>query len=956
MKLHRSAPIAAFGTILFWGLLNLIGGVASAQQYVFQKIGLEQGIPSARVNDMLQDQRGLYWLATEGAGLVLYDGFNFRQVQPDRSDWRPVIDHIEEDSSGNLWLSSENNLIRYDGHNFRQFSLPAGAGRIRAIALQPEGRHRVATSQKVYELRKDSLYLLAGSTTGLILDYCFYAGHWYQAGAEGLFADGELLQAGLCRQLLLNDGVLYAATAGAVVKIEKDTVPSVVLNRAGVFLTSYQGSFAALSGDSLFIPYKGAMTVLSAGNGLPDLAYNGLYLDDSDMLWLYSDEGLVKFQGLGVRKYGAKSGLGEVVSVLRAQDELWLGTSRGLARIDGDGRLSQFPESAAFGVILAIAEYKGAIWLGTESGLLRYDGRRFRKMRLSAEGNDFIFSLYANQEGLWIGTGSGIVRYHQGAFLDITTAENLPVSTIYGISEAPDGSLWFGTYTSGFIVKEKQKWSLRKAMGGVAFDSLRFSSFKAMGSNELWAGSLNDGLYHFTRDKVHHLSPDRLDFAEILAMDFAEDRLWLGTNKGLYHLQKSGDDYSIRRDQSTQLLESGSFSISALHAAGGQLLAGTQNGLLLIELEEELRSRPDPRLIITDVELFFGEVSGLEEYAEGTTAFTNLPQSLILPHDLNFLSFTLAGLSGYQPEELIYRYRIKGNGEWTEAGSRREAVFANLDPGSYRFEAQVSRTGDDWSNTQVSYPFQINAPLWQRWYFVVSIVVVAGAIIYLYLHERISRSNQRLKLENSLMEMERKALRLQMNPHFIFNALDSISSFIFRNDPKQAVRYLNNFAKLMRLTLESSMEHLHPVETEVGILKNYLELEKLRFRDKFDYQIELDDEIDYNVGIPPMLIQPHVENAILHGIKPKKEKAHLTIRFILEEEMLICEVEDDGIGRAASRQLAKRKDHRSMATRINKDRLKLLAKAMNENVDIKIIDLPRAGGTKVIIRLPAKSI
>lgn len=156
------------------------------------------------------------------------------------------------------------------------------------------------------------------------------------------------------------------------------------------------------------------------------------------------------------------------------------------------------------------------------------------------------------------------------------------------------------------------------------------------------------------------------------------------------------------------------------------------------------------------------------------------------------------------------------------------------------------------------------------------------------------------------------------------------------------------------------MEHIHPVETEVSVLKNYLELEKLRFEGKFDYEIEMDEELDFDIGLPPMLIQPHVENAILHGLKPKDGKGFLSISFKLEGPTLCCTIEDDGIGREAAKDLPNKKAHRSMATQINKDRIDLLKRSMNEVIDLKIIDKynqqGQAAGTKVVIRLPAQEL
>jgi LytS/YehU family sensor histidine kinase len=313
----------------------------------------------------------------------------------------------------------------------------------------------------------------------------------------------------------------------------------------------------------------------------------------------------------------------------------------------------------------------------------------------------------------------------------------------------------------------------------------------------------------------------------------------------------------------------------------------------------------------------------------------------------------------FYPELAQYRYRLEGQKtDWTYTGTTREALFGDLKAGDYKFEVQARYPWQAWSSTAGTYAFKVKEAYWRTWWFWFLFAFVISGITFIWARDRWQRREKRLRLENDLLDMERKALRLQMNPHFIFNALDSISSFIFKKDPKMAVRYLNNFAKLMRLTLESSMEHIHPVETEVSILKNYLELEKLRFNAKFDYEIVVDEDLDYDIGLPPMLVQPHVENAILHGLKPKDGPGFIHISFKLDGEYLCCTIDDDGIGREKAKDLPGKKAHRSMATQINKDRIDLLKRSLDEDIYLNIIDKHNqqgeATGTTVIIRLPAQ--
>lgn len=215
-----------------------------------------------------------------------------------------------------------------------------------------------------------------------------------------------------------------------------------------------------------------------------------------------------------------------------------------------------------------------------------------------------------------------------------------------------------------------------------------------------------------------------------------------------------------------------------------------------------------------------------------------------------------------------------------------------------------------------------------------------------------------LTLQKELAEYEQKALHLQMNPHFVFNCLGSISSFIVQNGAHSAVRYLAKFSKLMRLTLEYSKQSLIPIDKEIQGLENYLELEQLRFNHKFSFTITKDKAIDDDLGLPPLLLQPFVENAIIHGIIPGKEQGLICIDFSISHHNLICMITDNGIGLAKSSAI--KRDtvvvHKSMALDITKKRLEMIAATTNKKADVSISELyPESEGlkgTKVILCLP----
>lgn len=217
-----------------------------------------------------------------------------------------------------------------------------------------------------------------------------------------------------------------------------------------------------------------------------------------------------------------------------------------------------------------------------------------------------------------------------------------------------------------------------------------------------------------------------------------------------------------------------------------------------------------------------------------------------------------------------------------------------------------------------------------------------------------ARTKQRARAEQELSRLERKALQLQMKPHFIFNALGSISGFIASNDTGNALKYLAKFSRLMRYTLESSELQLVSLEKEIENLENYLKLEQMRFNNKFDYTISLDDNVGHDIQIPPMIIQPFLENAILHGITPKEGKGDIRVNFIRERNKLLCVVEDNGIGRSSR---PEEKNRTSMGIEITRKRLDILNADKVNSPSICLEDLldssEHALGTRVTIQFYA---
>jgi tetratricopeptide (TPR) repeat protein len=234
-----------------------------------------------------------------------------------------------------------------------------------------------------------------------------------------------------------------------------------------------------------------------------------------------------------------------------------------------------------------------------------------------------------------------------------------------------------------------------------------------------------------------------------------------------------------------------------------------------------------------------------------------------------------------------------------------------------------------------------------------SFLIIVFLIIMLWIQRK------RTKSEHKALILEQRLLRSQMNPHFIFNSLSSIQNFIVTEKPDKASIYLSKFAKLVRNILDNSTEEFVVLEKEISTIENYLELQKVRYAGKFDYQIDIDNDIDIDiVKIPPMLAQPFIENAIEHGIKHRETPGHIDIRFSMKDDTLFFEVEDDGVGRQKAREIEVAQDpgHRSMATSLTHERLANLNRKLHKKIFLEIIDLKNAlgeaTGTRVVFGVP----
>jgi LytS/YehU family sensor histidine kinase len=220
----------------------------------------------------------------------------------------------------------------------------------------------------------------------------------------------------------------------------------------------------------------------------------------------------------------------------------------------------------------------------------------------------------------------------------------------------------------------------------------------------------------------------------------------------------------------------------------------------------------------------------------------------------------------------------------------------------------------------------------------------------------------RKSIDNEINKLRLTALRAQMNPHFIFNSLNSIRAYVISNETKKASDYLNKFARLIRLILNYSEEDTISLKEELQALALYVELEQMRYRDDFGFALKVASDVDKgNWLVPPLILQPYVENAIVHGLAPKSGAKNLLVEVSLSNSKLCFVIRDDGVGRSYSKNFraAQNPQHKSVAMELTRKRIELAETDHTENENIKIIDLKENGqpaGTEVRLKLPVQAV
>ena len=450
-------------------------------------------------------------------------------------------------------------------------------------------------------------------------------------------------------------------------------------------------------------------------------------------------------------------------------------------------------------------------------------------------------------------------------------------------------------------------------------------------------------------------------------------RLYVGSNAGLNIIDLNTLFETGKAEIRFFSRKTGYFDLSGKRAvvdtAGDIWIATDQN---LCRIDHELihhKLAHKAKLVLTGMEINNTPLNRLGAYPLDIW-FDSPTKTVSLSHDQNNLVFYFDALNYLDADQQRFRYRLlPAIKNWSEFSTDRKAVFTTLGWGKYTLDVESINPLDQSQVSRLSYQFTIRPPFYFTWWFIlVSLIVISWiTVIAMRLRTRQIRQQEKQKADAriELSNIEMKALKAQMNPHFIFNAINSIQSFILGNNVDQALHYLSMFSKLVRKTLENSAKEFIPLCEELEYLNYYLELEKMRFEGQFTTELEIDPLLPLDTTmIPPMIVQPFIENAIKHGLLKLNGIGRLTMKVKkLNETQFEFSIEDNGIGRkkAAGQKEASGTRHNSRGMDITNTRLHLLnLNGQKGRFTINITDLydltGKPCGTRVELEFPLSDI
>jgi ligand-binding sensor domain-containing protein/anti-sigma regulatory factor (Ser/Thr protein kinase) len=980
--------------------LFLLPRVIVAQQYTFIEYNLKEGLPQSQVRCMMQDSRGFFWIGTLG-GLSRFDGRSFKNYDRQEglmnnqancvielNDGTIVVgsngsfsfinglgvksvslglDHEEStinalfELDDKLWIGTEDGMLIYslreEKMSDEKINTSIASAHIKTFLKRKNGDLLILTKSEC--LRKSGVDLIPffrpdSSDVGLF-DIVESADESLWLASKGM-------------------GLIHLSLGGALIENFTDqpgfptnTITGVIIDKSNhVWLTSRYG----------FFEYDGNhFEAFTEKNGLKTPDVRDMLVDKEGNIWIGTyGNGILKFTGKTFSSYTTKDGLSSDAVMSIAQDlqgDLWFSTfDKGICQMTADSmyqfKLDEWTNNNR--IWSSLTDHTGAMWFGSSDGLFKYENGKFSLYtEEDSLSNTMVLALFEDSKNrIWIGTNKGLTVFENNHFIKVNQAD-APQKKVRCIRQDKSGNLWFAAI-DGVFRYDGSAFKLYSQKDGLSENST--NSIEIDEFDRVWVGSQNGiallSSSQFLSSQIGENSGSNV----INFLKYADARMWIGTNNGLYSVNVFPTMDERKLSFRHYGLEDGLRSLetnlnSVFIDNNNRIWFGTIDGATNLNTSffDKKREEHIPLLNLTNIQINLLNMDWGKDFDQ-RSVINGLPIQPIFNYKQNHLTFYFTAISTTYPGDVKFQYMLDGlDDDWKPATKADFATYSNLPYKSFTFKVRASGANGIWSEP-VMYSFAIQPPFWLRWWFILFEVILISSIIgYVLFNKRkaalAKREKESFEIRSKMLALEQQSLNSSMNRHFIFNALNSIQYYINRQDRIAANRYLSDFARLIRKNLDSSQDNLTTLRDEIERLELYLKLEHMRFKDKFEYKINVDPTLNLDqVKVPAMLVQPFLENSIWHGLLPKESPGFVIVDIKASGESLEMIITDNGIGIENSLKNKTTADtHISKGMEITQNRIELIKKMSDQVIELRgpsqiSTGEGSEGGTQVVILLP----
>lgn len=972
----------------------LLTASAMGQRHYFVPYSVKQGLAQSQVLDIEQTSDGYLWVATMG-GISRFDGVTFTTYNKSNGLIDNRVNTFYEANDGTLIVACNGGLVKFRDNNIEQSPFPAQFKDIVARdMLEYKGNLVVATNGNglmIYRNDRIESVNLGSQDLNFVRSL-------------ELSRDKTIMLVGTKGGLLQFDNGRFKTLLDSV------SVSKIIRDQDRFWITTHD--------DGAFLLENNEITQFTAEDGLQSMHQRYVCVDEYRNPWFISKSSIIRYNTATGEFERIKSIDPAHTTDLRIiytdkESNIWIGTSgEGILKYTGDAfNAYTTADHLASDIVTCIRQQPdGVLWLASYGwGLMRMEAKNIEEVdHWDGLLNNTIWSvLVLGNEHLWVGTAEGISIYDNGNIRNFPLNDSLPFRTVSTLFRDSKNQVWIGTRDGLMVVKDMK---VRTPAALRRLDIRETRSFLQI-DNTIWISS-RSGLYGYNliTGAVEHIGKSHglmENYISCMASD-SRKNLWLGTDEGIHCynvITKKVSSIAVSKAVSSNIVN------FLLNENDNELWIGTDNGLFSIDLNLfhktdsiDIRSYNEHDGVVSQEcnqnaafqdaqgNLWFGTNGSLLKFNPAARREEDKDISIIhlLDVQLNFesildrvdlnaaqaseneltykenrLTFRFSAVYYSNPEKVLYSYRLVGSDEdWSPPVRENYVTYANLPHGEYEFQVRARVENFPWNEEYAAFRFRILPPFWLEWWFILLCVMATfatGYAIYYQVNKEQQRKRHLEEVQNKakILGLEQQTLNAHMNRHFIFNALNSIQYYINTQDRKSANTYLSNFAALVRKNLDSAQVESIYLKDELDRLKLYMNLEQMRFKDRFEYTIIVDEALDIeSLLVPSMILQPFVENSIMHGILPSEKKGIIEIRISERNDDIVFEISDNGIGIETS---VKQKNgtsfHVSNGMKITKQRMQLLGKMTRRNYDVQgPVELKNGDekpcGTLVTIVLP----